>query len=360
MRSFLTVSLVIACLTSVASSQSAATLPARDDVLAVMRKTCDYQLEQQRTTPFNNGWIRSAFYTGVMALYDTTKEQKYLDAATHWAEKGEWTPQTTPRHPEMRFADNQACTQVYAELYLLKPDERKIAPAIKMFDAQMADPKGGRVDWWWCDSLYMTPPALVRLAKATKETRYLDFMNTMWWDACDYLQDKETGLFYRDKRFFEKKTANGQKTLWSRGNGWVVAGTCRVLDDLPDDYRDRQKYIDLHKRMAAELIKLQREDGLWPPSLLDPKEFDSPETSGTAFFCYALAWGINHGTLDRATYLPHVIKAWNGLVTKVTPEGKLGYVQKVAGEPGKVNPDDTHEYAVGALLLAGSEILKIK
>src|SRR5580765_3492269 len=131
-------------------------LPARDEVLAVMRKTCDYQFVEQAKTPFNNGWIRSAFYTGVLAMYDASKDAKYLDAAEKWGEEGKWTPVSTSKHPELRFADNQACTQVYADLYLLEPDEKKIAPARKMFDEQIADPKPGRVDWWWCDSLYMT------------------------------------------------------------------------------------------------------------------------------------------------------------------------------------------------------------
>ena len=112
--------------------------------------------------------------------------------------------------------------------------------------------------------------------------------------------------------------------------------------------------------MCAKLATLQGEDGLWPSSLLDPEEYPGGETSGSAFFCYAMAWGINHGTLDREKYLPIVIKAWNGLVSKVNTDGKLGSVQKVAGAPGKVNPNDTMEYAVGGFLLAGSEIAKIK
>src|SRR5207249_5457812 len=121
--------------------------------------------------------------------------------------------------------------------------------------------------------------------------------------------------------------------------------TVRVLQYLPENFPDRQKYVDLHKRMAAKIIALQGEDGLWRSSLLDPDEFPSPETSGTALFTYALAWGINNGTLDRETYLPHVLKAWTGLVGKVTPEGKLGYVQGVAAAPGNTNPENTHEYA---------------
>jgi rhamnogalacturonyl hydrolase YesR len=93
--------------------------------------------------------------------------------------------------------------------------------------------------------------------------------------------------------------------------------------------------------------------------LLDAEEFPQPETSGTAFFCFAYAWGINHGTLERDKYLPATMKAWHALVGKVAADGKLGHVQKVAAGPGEVKPDDTHEYAVGAFLLAGCEIVKL-
>ncbi len=44
----------------------------------------------------------------------------------------------------------------------------------------------------------------------------------------------------------------------------------------------------------------------------------------------------------------------------LTPEGRLGYVQKVAGAPGAVDPNGTHEYAVGAFMLAGTEIAKLQ
>jgi unsaturated rhamnogalacturonyl hydrolase len=359
----LTSILLVGCIASASRAESASPagrspMPTRDEIVAVMKRAADYQLAEQAKGKFSNGWIRAACYTGVMALYDATKDTKYLDAATAWSEEANWSPRATPKN-DLRFADNQACGQVYAELYFLKPDEQKIAATRKMFDAQIAAPKPGRDEWWWCDSLFMAPPALVRMTKATGDAKYTDFMNTMWWDATDFLMDKDAGLYFRDKRYFKEKTANGKKVFWSRGNGWVMAGTVRVLDDLPEGHPDRQKFVDLHKKMAAVIIALQGKDGLWRPSLLDPQEFPEPETSGTAFFCYALAWGINHGTLDRATYMPHVLGAWNGLVSKVTPEGKLGYVQKVAGAPGKVNPEDTHEYAAGALLLAGNEMIKL-
>lgn len=376
--------------TSVASAQAhrPTKLPDRDAVIAVMRKAADYQLaEQNKPRPpatrrastrrsttgpaaaattragrrppppreADNDWIRATFYPGVMALYETTKESKYRDAAIAWGEKSRWTPPRDKRH-----ADALACGQTYCELFMLEGDPRMIAPFRAAVDRMIETKQPGRVDWWWCDALFMAPPAFVRLAHVTGDPKYAAFMNEMYWDATDYLYDTEANLFFRDKNYFPPaRTKNGKKIFWSRGNGWVMAGIPRVLEYLPKDDPHRARFVKLHQDMSAALLKLQGADGLWRSSLLDPAEFPSPETSGSAFFCFAFAWGINNGTLDRATYLPATIKAWNALVDKVTPDGKLGYVQKVAGAPGAVNPQDTHEYAVGAFLLAGSEIAKL-
>jgi rhamnogalacturonyl hydrolase YesR len=327
------------------------------EITATMRKACDYQLEQQAKGKADNGWIRGAFYTGVMAAYRATQDEHYLDAAMKWAaEQGDFTPQGK----DLRFADNQCCGQTYLELYLLKRDPKMIEPTRRIVDEMIEHPRPGRAEWWWCDALFMAPPMLARLATATGDDKYLKFLDQMWWDSTEFLFDKEVGLYYRDKSFFNGKTKNGQKIFWSRGNGWVAAGTCRVLEHMPADWPTREKYAKLHQRMMAVLVKLQGEDGLWRPSLLDAEEFPMPETSGTAFYCYAMAWGINHGTLDRETYLPLARKAWRGLAGKVTEEGKLGYVQRVAGAPGAVKAEDTHEYAVGGLLLAGSEMMKME
>jgi rhamnogalacturonyl hydrolase YesR len=111
--------------------------------------------------------------------------------------------------------------------------------------------------------------------------------------------------------------------------------------------------------MAAKLVQLQGTDGLWRSSLLDPAHFPMPETSGSAFYTFGIAWGINKGILDRATYLPVAQKGWLGLVSHVNAEGRLGNVQKVAGAPGPSRPEDTHEYAVGALLLAGEQMAEL-
>ena len=89
----------------------------------------------------------------------------------------------------------------------------------------------------------------------------------------------------------------------------------------------------------------------------DAEQYPAPETSGSAFFCFALAWGVNNGILDPKIYQMGIEKAWRGIVSSILPSGKLGYVQAIGAAPGEVNAQDTQAYGVGAFLLAGGQML---
>ncbi len=175
----------------------------------------------------------------------------------------------------------------------------------------------------------------------------------MWWKTTDYLYDKNEHLYYRDSRFF------GQKIFWSRGNGWVLAGLARVLQNMPADYPERPRYVALLREMSARIAALQQSDGYWRTSLLDAKAYPLPETSGTAFFVYALAWGVNEGLLDRAPYEPVIRKGWSALVRAVHPDGMLGFVQRIGDQPGSTSSSTTEIYGSGAFLLAASEVYRL-
>jgi rhamnogalacturonyl hydrolase YesR len=78
--------------------------------------------------------------------------------------------------------------------------------------------------------------------------------------------------------------------------------------------------------------------------------------SGTGFFCYAMAWGLNHGVLNKQQYLPVVEKSWKAMVSAVHKDGMLGYVQPIGASPDAVNVNSTEVYGVGAFLLAGIQL----
>jgi rhamnogalacturonyl hydrolase YesR len=183
-------------------------------------------------------------------------------------------------------------------------------------------------------------------------------MDKQWWKTSDYLYSEEDSLYFRDDRFFDQRTENDKKIFWARGNGWVIAGLARILGNLPDDYQNREKFENQYSEMAAKLLSIQGKDGLWRVSLLDPDYLDIGESSGSAFFTFALAWGINNGLVDEK-YKPQVKKAWLALCENVNRSGRLGYVQQVAGSPYPFYENQSHVYATGAFLLAGKEMYSL-
>lgn len=128
---------------------------------------------------------------------------------------------------------------------------------------------------------------------------------------------------------------------------------------MPSDYPDRPRYEALFRDMAAALIAVQGEDGLWRSSLLDADEFPIPESSGTGFFTFGLAWGVNSGLLEDGKYLAAARNGWRGLVWAQQPDGRVGWVQQIGYDPRSVTADDSMEYGTGAFLLAGSEMLRL-
>ncbi|MBW7995720.1 MAG: glycoside hydrolase family 105 protein [Candidatus Glassbacteria bacterium] len=325
----------------------------RDSIVSLMYRANAYAMAHP-WQPDDHNWIRATWYTGVMALHRTTGDPAILRQAMDWAAKHGWR-----EGDEYDVANRKTCGQTYLELYFLKRDPEMIAHIRAFVDGRMALNESPRKRWYYCDCLYVGPPAIAMLGRATGERKYYDYLHRVYWDVVDYLFDDEAGLFYRDSSFFDTRTALGHKVLWSRGNGWVIAGIPRVLEYLEPDDPQRSRYVVLFRRMAASIAAVQGDDGLWRTNLADPAQFPEPESSGTAFFCYAMAWGINNGILERETYLPVVQRAWRGLAAAVDSQGKLCRVQPVGDRPARVERESTHEYAVGAFLLAGSEMVKV-
>ncbi len=135
-----------------------------------------------------------------------------------------------------------------------------------------------------------------------------------------------------------------------------------MLNDLPPNHADRNRYVSRFKAMAESIAACQQPEGYWTRSMLDATHAPGPETSGTAFFTYGLLWGMNNRILDKSVYQPVVEKSWNYLTkTALQSDGKVGYVQPIGEKaiPGQVvNANSTANFGVGAFLLAASEMVR--
>jgi rhamnogalacturonyl hydrolase YesR len=327
----------------------------RRDLAKAMKLVADWQLGRMPAEP-QYDWTWAALYAGFMGVPEKVAGNKYRKAMRHVAEELHWQP-----GPRVMHADDQAVGQMYLEQYFLHKDAKMIAPMRTRLDTEMATPDPTdprRPLWWWCDALFMAPPVYADMAAATGEEKYLTFMDHEWGITTALLYDRTKHLYFRDASYLDKKEKNGEPLFWSRGNGWVMGGTVRVLKELPADSPLRPKYVAILKEMAAEMLSIQDKDGLWRPGLLDADSYPLPEISGSAFVTYALAYGVNEGYLDRAAYWPAVQKAWAGMLTHVYADGRLGCIQPVGAAPGAYSESSSYVYGVGAYLLAGSEIYR--
>ncbi|MDH6356246.1 glycoside hydrolase family 88 protein [Parabacteroides sp. PF5-9] len=334
-------------------------------IKTTMNKVAEWQIRHPKHK--QNDWTNGAFYAGMFAAWQTTQSQTIYDAmmamgndSTQWQPKERWY-----------HADDIVICQTYLDLYRIEKQQKMIQPTIDTLDIFLSKPYPFRgievIKWWWCDALFMGPPVFAKMSRITGDQKYAEASDLYFKESYDLLYNKEEKLFARDLNYvikgdsLDRWEANGERIFWSRGNGWVMGGLARILQELPADYPQRPFYEQLFKEMAGRIITLQQEDGLWRASLLDPASYPGGEVSGSGFFCYAFAWGVNNGLLDRATFKPAIEKCWIALNNCVNEEGRIGWVQPIGADPRKnFNEDSWEVYGTGAFLLAGSEVIKLK
>ena len=354
--------------------EAQAAAPSRAEALAVIDRVNGYW---QRTTPptETSFWNVAVYHTGNMAAYAVTGNEAYRQYSERWAEHNQWKGAKSDNKAEWKltygetddhvlFGDWQVCFQTYLDLYRLGPqDPRRIARAQEVMAYEIGT---DRVDyWWWADGLYMVMPVMTKMYGLTGDRRYIDRMVAYFQYANGLMYDPATHLYYRDARYVypQHQSIHGKKDFGARGDGWVFAALAKVLSDLPRDDAARPLFEERFRALAQTLRTIQRPEGYWTRSLLDPDHAPGPETSGTAFFTYGVLWGINSGLLDRDAYLPVALKGWNYLTrVAIQPDGKVGYVQPIGDRaiPGQVvDRDSTAHFGVGAVLLAASEMARL-
>ncbi len=293
---------MLAWLPTIAAAQTVV-LPPSDTVMAVVTRDASAEMMRQKAGDARHHTASSAFSVAVVRL---DKPDVTHTAATDGIAAGDIT--------EALYAqDGQADT---------------LAPLRRRLDATLPTlTRASKRPAWGCRALFLTPAVYARMSVLTGDPKYLQAMDMAWRRATQ-----------------GHRACGGDRATDMNDNGAAIAGLARILDILPDDFPSRPRYVAQYQAMAAALITLQGPHGQWRPALLDTAVFLPGQTSGTAMAAYALAFGLNHGLLDRQTYLPSLLRAWTGLNRDIGPDGLI----------------DGGADTSGAFILAGLEIAKLE
>ena len=360
------------------------------EVLSVAQRVNDYFMKKYSdpTIPTNVGkirpsslWTRAVYYEGLMELYKVDAQQRYIDYTDRWADFHKWTPRNGITTCD---ADDQCCEQTYLDRYMMTGQEKMIVHVKENLAHQMKtgnDRKanGALYGWWtWIDAIQMAMPVYSKMYRITGEQKYIDHAMRMYTWSRDTLAgglfNTKEGLWWRDADYVPPyKEKDGNNCYWSRGSGWVYAALVKVLEDfeaMPKLSKQSKKYYKSLKKdfvlMSNGLLKCQREDGFWNPSLMSEANYGGKELTGTALFLYGMSWGLNHGLLKNKQYKPACDRAWKAMVKDaVHPDGFLGWVQGTGKDPSAGQPlaydkvPDFEDYGTGCFLLGAVEYYRL-
>jgi unsaturated rhamnogalacturonyl hydrolase len=336
----------------------------KKSILVSAHKVADWQLKHPGNATMLD-WVQGPFINGLMAISYLPKGKKYRQIVNDIGKQEKWGVIHTP------WKANDLCTpqswiemfEIYNEPAMIGPIRKELDRIIEIVSSQDEEldfVEKNSLKWSWCDALYMAPPTFVRMGKATGDQKYYDFLHKWWWRVSAYYYDPAEHLYFRDQNYFDRREPNGSKVFWSRGNGWVIGGLVRVLQYLPDNDPNRQKYEQQLREMCIKLKDIQGQDGLWHSGLLDPAAHRQAETSGSAFFIYGMAYAVNQGIVEETAFGPVVEKGWIALCSFVKPDGRFTGIQPIGDSPVVYDGNYTMPYGVGAFLLAASEMYTLE
>ncbi len=240
----------------------------------------------------------------------------------------------------------------------------------------------------WLDGLFMASPFLAHYGQVFEEPAMFDEVAKQISLMDKHAYDPKTGLHYhawdekREQSWADKRTGQSPN-FWSRAIGWYGMALVDSLDFFSPTHPEVEHINEILRRVADGIVRWQDpKSGLWwQVTDQGAREGNYLEGTASSMFVYVLAKGINRGYLPRETYLPALLKGYEGLLRDlIKPEGDTGRISlsqccAVAGL-GYTNSkgmarDGSFEYYIsepiidndlkgtGPFILAGIELQKL-
>ncbi len=161
------------------------------------------------------------------------------------------------------------------------------------------------------DSLFMGTDILVQAGALTGQRRYFDMAarHVAFMQKLDLRPD---GLYRHHP---------GTDVAWGRGNAFAAIGYAFALSDFPPDHPAYPRLLRAYRSLMGRLLDYQEPDGMWRNVIDHPGAYR--EYSATAMIAFAMARGVERGWLPRKRYRPAVERAWQAVLARTGPHGRL-------------------------------------
>ena len=208
----------------------------------------------------------------------------------------------------------------------------------------------------WIDSVIMICPFLAKAGSFFDNPNYTAEAIRQLELHMEYLKDLETGLYCHiwdenQKKFYDR-------SLWGRGNGWILVSLIEVTEQLLDTHPKKRQLIAEIQRLVELLVLCQDELGFWRSYLDDVSENSKIETAGTLIIIYELSKAIRNGWVDP-TYADYVLKGFDAVMSCIN---EAGFVSNASGptiDPKHTPYNKPYPYAQAFFLITTLEVSKL-
>ncbi len=268
-------------------------------------------------------WPCGVAYYGVAEAFSATGKQAYLELLRaridEFIELGlpAWTVNTCAMGHCLITLYEATGDQKYWDIALSKVDYLR-SHALRFGDHVLQHTVSVNNDFpeqAWADTLFMAAFFLLRMGvKLGDQDIIYDALHQYFWHI-EYLQNKETGLWYHGYNNIQKDHMSG--FYWARANAWAAYTMSQVSKRLPEPYLYPQ-FMDVDgslREQLAALKQLQTEGGLWRTVLDDGESYE--ELSASA--------GIGAAMLvsGNPLHTRFAQKAYRGILENITEDGRL-------------------------------------
>lgn len=294
----------------------------KKEIAAVIDRVVKYTQRMD----FRWDWPGGVAFYGVAKAYETTKNEEYMLYLKGWVDEN--IAMGIPPLNINACAIGYALIAVYeytkeeTYLNLVKHCAEYLTnEAVRFGDGVFQHTVGQNYNFpeqAWADTLFMAGLFLVKAGKLLENEAYVqDGLKQFYWHI-RFLQDRESQLFYHAWDNICGTNLSG--VHWARANGWAAI-TMSEVTMLVDAFEPQFINIsDALRDQLAALVRIQREDGMWSTVLDDESTYT--ETSAAC----AIAVGLIN--FDYNGYDKYIDKSVKGILEQIDHKGM---VQGVSG-----------------------------